>query len=106
MYAWETGPVDDMSLVLLCGDAEFKLLADSVFLDRKIRYSIGPKASVALKLLRKQLASTLSAHFTGKAVVGRDAVWEETAMAILGKVKPEEEEKRPEKVTLVVNRVL
>lgn len=25
MYAWETGPVDDLALVLLCGDADFKV---------------------------------------------------------------------------------
>ena len=25
MYAWETGPVEDMALLLLCGDAEFKV---------------------------------------------------------------------------------
>ncbi|KAK7694503.1 hypothetical protein QCA50_001689 [Cerrena zonata] len=31
LYAWETGPVDDLALILLCGEAEFKLMADSVF---------------------------------------------------------------------------
>ncbi len=25
LYAWETGPVEDMALLLLCGDAEFKV---------------------------------------------------------------------------------
>ena len=25
LYAWETGPVDDVALVLLCGDADFKV---------------------------------------------------------------------------------
>ena len=25
MYAWETGPVEDLALILLCGDAEFKV---------------------------------------------------------------------------------
>ena len=73
--------------------------------DRKVRFSVGPKASVALKYLRKQLATTLSTHFSGKPVSGPDAVWEDTAMAILGKMKPEEE-KKPEKLKLVVNRVL
>lgn len=106
MYAWETGPVEDLSLLLLCGDAEFKLLADSVFLDRKIRYSVSPKASVALKYLRREMASTLAMHFSGKPVTGSDAVWEDTAMAMLGKVKPEDSEKKAEKITLVANRVL
>lgn len=81
-------------------------MADSVFVDKKVRFNIGPKASVALKCLRKQLVTTLAAHFSGKPVSGPDAVWEDTAMAILGKVKPEEEEKRPETLKLVVNRVL
>ncbi|THH02832.1 hypothetical protein EW026_g81 [Hermanssonia centrifuga] len=27
MYAWETGPADDISLLLLCGEAEFKVRA-------------------------------------------------------------------------------
>ena len=74
-------------------------------MDRKVRFNVGPKASVALKYLRKQLATTLSTHFSGKPVSGPDAVWEDTAMAILGKTKPEEE-KKPEKLKLVVNRVL
>ncbi|GJE85993.1 HrpA-like RNA helicase [Phanerochaete sordida] len=106
MYAWETGPVEDLSLLLLCGEAEFKLPAGSVFLDRKVRYNIGHKASVALKYLRREMASTLAMHFSSKPVTGSDAIWEETAMAMLGKVKPEDAEKKIEKITLVTNRVL
>lgn len=26
LYAWETGPVEDMALLLLCGEADFKVL--------------------------------------------------------------------------------
>ncbi|KAG1903684.1 P-loop containing nucleoside triphosphate hydrolase protein [Suillus fuscotomentosus] len=29
MYAWETGPIDDLALVLLCGESEFKLWGKS-----------------------------------------------------------------------------
>lgn len=25
MYAWETGPVDDLALLLLCGEPDFKV---------------------------------------------------------------------------------
>jgi predicted DNA-binding protein (MmcQ/YjbR family) len=25
MYAWETGPIDDLAIVLLCGESEFKV---------------------------------------------------------------------------------
>ena len=45
-------------------------------------------------------------HFSGKRVVGSEAVWEETAMAVLGKIKPEDPERKTEKLTLVVNKVL
>jgi len=27
MYAWETGPIDDLPIVLLCGESEFKVSA-------------------------------------------------------------------------------
>jgi hypothetical protein len=83
-----------------------QLLAESISLDKKIRYSIGPKASVALKYLRKQLAGTLATHLSGKPVVGSEAVWEDIAMAILGKLKPEDTEKKAEKLKLVVNKKL
>lgn len=106
MYAWETGPVEDLALLLLCGDADFKLLANSVFLDRKIRYSVNAKTGVALKFLRKEMASTLAMHFGGKPVTGSHAVWEDTAMAMLGKVKPDDSERKLDKITLVTNRLL
>ena len=106
MYAWETGPVEDLALLLLCGDADFKLLASSVFLDRKIRYNINAKTGVALKFLRKEMASTLAMHFGGKPVTGSHAVWEDTAMAMLGKVKPDDSERKLDKITLVTNRLL
>jgi hypothetical protein len=28
MYAWETGPVDDIAMLLLCGECEFKVNLD------------------------------------------------------------------------------
>ena len=45
-------------------------------------------------------------HFSGKPVAGYEAVWEETAMAMLGRQKPEDQEKKAEKLTLVLNKVL
>ena len=75
-------------------------------MDKKIRYNVGPKASVALKYLRKQFSRTLAMHFSGKPVAGYEAVWEETAMAMLGRQKPEDQEKKAEKLTLVLNKVL
>lgn len=37
---------------MLCGEADFKLPALSLSIDRKIRVAIGPKAAIALRLLR------------------------------------------------------
>lgn len=30
LYAWETGPVDDLAMVLLCGEPEFKVCISCV----------------------------------------------------------------------------
>ncbi|KAG2059703.1 hypothetical protein BDR06DRAFT_1017643 [Suillus hirtellus] len=43
MYAWETGPIDDLALVLLCGESEFKVQANMLSIDRKIRYQLAPR---------------------------------------------------------------
>lgn len=123
MYAWETGPVDDLALVLLCGDAEFKvrrrqlrvsrkrtqtsrqLMADSVLLDRKVRFRLDGKAGIALKYLRSRIGSMLASQFRGdRSSTSSD--WEDVAIMLLGKLKPQAEERKPETVTLVVNRVI
>ena len=31
LYAWETGPVDDLAMVLLCGEPEFKVCVRSFY---------------------------------------------------------------------------
>ncbi|KAI1797739.1 P-loop containing nucleoside triphosphate hydrolase protein [Ganoderma leucocontextum] len=103
LYAWETGPVEDMALLLLCGDAEFKLMADSVGIDRKVRFHISPKASIALKLLRNNLSSILSAQFRTRPLSESQVRWNEIAMMILGKVKPEGPPQLQDGVTLVIN---
>ncbi len=120
MYAWETGPVDDLALVLLCGDADFKvsvedcaityimtalqLVADTVVVDRKVRFRVEPKSSIALKYLRNHIGTTLAAHFRGEQLEGLQTAWQELAMLVLGKVKPKSEERRQEYITLVMNR--
>ncbi|KAH9857918.1 P-loop containing nucleoside triphosphate hydrolase protein [Lenzites betulinus] len=103
LYAWETGPVEDMALLLLCGDAEFKLMADTAFIDRKVRFRIEPKASIALKLLRNNLGSILATQFKTRSLTESQLRWDEIAMMILGKVKPEGPPQMPEAVTLVIN---
>ncbi|PIL32118.1 hypothetical protein GSI_06824 [Ganoderma sinense ZZ0214-1] len=103
LYAWETGPVEDMALLLLCGDAEFKLMADSVSIDRKVRFHIQPKASIALKLLRNNLSSILSAQLRTRPLTESQVRWNEIAMMILGKIKLEGPPQLQDGVTLVIN---
>ena len=110
LYAWETSPVDDMAIVLLCGVQDFKvrvsvysasitltsflhqLIANSLSIDRKIRFRVDPKVNIALKILRNQLAANLSQQLKGKRLEGTQPQWQELAMMVLGKVKFEEEE--------------
>jgi len=104
MYAWETGPVDDLALVLLCGEADFKLMADSVIVDRKVRFRVDPKTSIALKYLRDNIGTTLASRFRGDQLGTAQISWQDIAMMVLGRVKPKFEDKKPEFMTLVVNR--
>lgn len=90
LYAWETGPVDDMALLLLCGEVDFKLISNSTFLDRKIRFQIPSKCNIALKFLRTQLVGLLSTQFRIKPLSESQYKWNELSLMILGKVKPEE----------------
>uniref|UniRef100_D8PKN2 RNA helicase n=1 Tax=Schizophyllum commune (strain H4-8 / FGSC 9210) TaxID=578458 RepID=D8PKN2_SCHCM len=94
LYAWETSPVDDMAIALLCGDQDFKLIANSLSIDRKIRFRVDPKVNIALKILRNQLAANLSQQLKGKRLEGTQPQWQELAMMVLGKVKFEEEGQR------------
>ncbi|KAL1693102.1 P-loop containing nucleoside triphosphate hydrolase protein [Schizophyllum commune] len=94
LYAWETSPVDDMAIALLCGDQDFKLIANSLSIDRKIRFRVEPKVNIALKILRNQLAANLSQQLKGKRLEGTQPQWQELAMMVLGKVKFEEEGQR------------
>lgn len=109
LYAWETGPVDDMAMLLLCGEADFKvdlhvvlyvvryssiiqqLISNSAFIDRKVKFQLAPKTNIALKILRTQLASLLAYQFRGKVVTESHILWNELALMVLGKVKLEEE---------------
>ncbi|THU91743.1 P-loop containing nucleoside triphosphate hydrolase protein [Dendrothele bispora CBS 962.96] len=111
LYVWETGPVDDLALLLLCGEADFKvrihkpfklcfrpfltlrkyqLISNSVSIDRKIRFQLSPKANIALKILRSRLGTLLENQFRGKKVLVESQLhWQELAMMTLGKVKQE-----------------
>ncbi|KZT30522.1 P-loop containing nucleoside triphosphate hydrolase protein [Neolentinus lepideus HHB14362 ss-1] len=92
LYAWETGPVDDVSILLLCGESDFKLISDSVFVDRKLKWRVSPKTNIALKVLRNNLASLLAQQFRGKPLLESQVLWHELGMAVLGKMKIEDED--------------
>ncbi|CAA7266563.1 unnamed protein product [Cyclocybe aegerita] len=87
LYAWETGPIDDLSLLLLCGECDFKLVADMTSIDRKIKYSLPPKTGVALKILRDQLSSLLAHQYQGKALTSNQRLWKEIGLLALGRTK-------------------
>ncbi|KAJ7170010.1 P-loop containing nucleoside triphosphate hydrolase protein [Mycena filopes] len=90
LYAWETGPVDDMALTLLCGDADFKLISNTVLIDRnKIKFQLSPKCIIALKFLRTHLASILAQQFRGKPLVESQVIWNDIAMSVLGNLGKE-----------------
>ena len=78
-------------------------MSDSVGIDRKIRFRIPPKASIALKLLRNNLASILSTQFRTRPLSESQVRWNEIAMMILGKVQLESPPQLQDGVTLVVN---
>ncbi|GAC99316.1 hypothetical protein PHSY_006917 [Pseudozyma hubeiensis SY62] len=65
LYAWETGLMDDKAVYMLCGDGEFKLASNSLYIDRqRIRIaSADPKTLVALKTLRDGLGKLMKASF-------------------------------------------
>ncbi|PFH54597.1 hypothetical protein AMATHDRAFT_134454 [Amanita thiersii Skay4041] len=87
LYAWETGPIEDIFLVLLCGECEFKLASDTIVVDRKLRFRVQPRTNIALKLLRNQLITLLSHQMRGKAITGSLARWNDIAIRALCKVK-------------------
>ncbi len=114
--------MEDMALLLLCGDADFKvglsrgfairdieidrlsqLMADSAAIDRKVRFRIPPKASIALKLLRNQLGIILATQFRTRPLTESQVRWNEIAMMILGKVRLEGPPQLQDGVTLVIN---
>ncbi|KAI0002050.1 P-loop containing nucleoside triphosphate hydrolase protein [Russula vinacea] len=97
LYVWETSPVDDVALLLLCGDCNFKassfscLASDSAFVDPKIRFRIPAKANLALKYLRNKLAVELSERIRNKPPTGGSQErWMEMAVVVLGKLQPKQ----------------
>ncbi|KAK0561755.1 hypothetical protein OC861_005661 [Tilletia horrida] len=65
MFAWDTGPADDRALLLMCGEANFYLAANSVYIDRqKLRFGVSDaKTILALRMLRDSLWRLINATF-------------------------------------------
>ncbi|KAI0068404.1 P-loop containing nucleoside triphosphate hydrolase protein [Artomyces pyxidatus] len=105
LYAWETGPADDVAMLLVCGDADFKLMSDSAFIDRKIKFHIPAKTNLALKYLRNQLAIVLASQLRGKPLVESQVVWMDLALGVLGKIKQDTDAKKQQSTirTVVVH---
>ncbi|KAF8641157.1 hypothetical protein AX17_000792 [Amanita inopinata Kibby_2008] len=102
LYAWEIGPVDDLSLILLCSECEFKLISNTVYVDRKdrkLRFQVSPKTNLALKVLRSKLTLLLSLQMRSKALTSCQVRWNDLALSVLGGVK---EEKKGEGISVVV----
>ncbi|CED84539.1 ATP-dependent RNA helicase A [Phaffia rhodozyma] len=92
LYAWETGPVDDRALILMCGDTEFKLASNLLQLDKKLKLQLHPKTMLALKFLRQQLSSIISVRMRAREMTAeQESVWD-LAVELLGKEKDPEGE--------------
>ena len=96
--------MDDLALLLLCGECEFKVqqafslptietyslpqvISSSAFVDRKIKFRIPGRVNVALKYLRHHLATILANQIRGMPLSESQLLWNELAMSALGKMK-------------------
>lgn len=93
LYAWEIGPVDDLAMLLLCGDSEFRLATDIATIDRnKVRFNILPKSNVALKYLRTNMANVLASQFRGRALDQIQSRWKDSGMSVLARLRHKDDD--------------
>jgi ATP-dependent RNA helicase DHX29 len=105
LYVWETSPVDDYALLLLCGDVEFKVrphtlsvlntntygttirqpASGQIIIDRKLKFQVDAKTALALKALRTRLSSALHVRLRGKAPDVKLEEWLQLAFAVLSR---------------------
>ena len=72
-----------------------------MYIDRKIKFRLSPKTGIAIKLLRSQISTLLSAQMRIKPLSETQVLWNELAMMVLGKMRPEEPGRQLESITLV-----
>jgi ATP-dependent RNA helicase DHX29 len=65
-------------------------VSDAAIIDRKINFRIPAKTNLALKHLRNKLAVVLSERLQKKPSTESQEKWMETALVILGKLRPEQ----------------
>jgi len=90
LYAWETGPIDNLALLLLCGDSEVKLSSEAIILDRKIKFRVGPRSCIALKHLRDQFNTILSLKMRHQPLNATQERWYSLALMVLSRAVPED----------------
>ena len=77
--AHETSAVEDMAVVLLCGDAEFKMYAGVIVIDgNRIRFSVKDwKTMLVMKTIRAELRSIIDqqVRYPGKPLSERQQTW-------------------------------
>ncbi|KAJ9118123.1 hypothetical protein QFC22_004024 [Naganishia vaughanmartiniae] len=93
LYAWETSPVDDIALFLLCGEIlDIKTWASSVVLDRKIKFNMPPVTILALQRLRTEFANCLSQRMASIPLDPEQEKWFELGLKCIMKTVEEEQE--------------
>lgn len=65
--------------------------ASSFILDRKIKYSLSPKTSIAIKLIREQFYQVMSLRFRGKKLSDNQQRWFELGLKCLAAGLQDEE---------------
>ncbi|KAH7333960.1 P-loop containing nucleoside triphosphate hydrolase protein [Rhizoctonia solani] len=82
LYASETGPANDLSLILLCGDCEFKPASELVIVDRKLKYRVSGKNILVLKALKAKLASNMTVRLRSRQpdVTSEAEIWSTFAL--------------------------
>ncbi|EWC44774.1 hypothetical protein DRE_06412 [Drechslerella stenobrocha 248] len=89
--AYETSRVNDIALVLLCGDAEFKLYAGAMVIDsNRIRFVFDSwKGLIAVCILRRRIRALTSRRWKNidSSITEEDREWFDIAIRVLGRGK-------------------
>ena len=78
-HAYETSPVEDFAVALICGEADFKMYAGVMIIDgNRIRFSVDDwKTLIAIKILRTQIRRIIdqSFHYPGRSLSQDQRSW-------------------------------